>query len=133
MSIITKQIIINKLPLPDELIDIIKDYVFYNIINKTKKIKKIIMPIVDTIRIPHKTQLIWISKKHAYGNDRAEFCLNCGDYLWSYTCRITIKVICVCDINYTFSHSKLPLSGQNCIAKQMIKNAPVAHLRCDMV
>ena len=98
MSIITKQIFINKLPLPDELIVIIKDYVFYNIINKINKNKKIIMPIIDTIRIPHKTQLIWISEKHAYGNDRAEFCLNCGDYLWSYTCHITKKVICVCDL-----------------------------------
>ena len=97
MSIITKQTIIQKLPLPDELIDIIKDYTFINIITKTRELKNKIMSILVTIRIPDKTKLIWIRKRHAYGNERAEFCLKCGDYLWSYTCRVCKKIICNCD------------------------------------
>ena len=97
MSIITKQLIIQKLPLPDEIIDIIKDYAFYNIVDKTREFKKKIMTMLVTIRIPDKTKLIWIRKKHAFGNDRAEFCLKCGNYTWSYTCRISIKIICTCD------------------------------------
>lgn len=40
MPIISKQLIINSLNLPKVMIDIIKDYVFYNIINKTIKNKK---------------------------------------------------------------------------------------------
>lgn len=96
MSIITKQTIINKLPLPDELIDIIKDYTFYNIVNKTREFKNKIMQKLPTIRISHKTKLIWIRKRRAYGNERAEFCLKCGDYLWSYTCYVCKKVICKC-------------------------------------
>lgn len=97
MSIIIKQTIIQKLPLPNEVIDIIKDYTFYNIVNKTREFKNKIMSIIVTIRISHKTKLIWIRKKHVYGNERAEFCLKCGYYLWSYTCRISKKIICKCD------------------------------------
>ena len=101
MSIITKQTIIQKLPLPDELIDIIKDYTYYNIINKTKQTKNKLMPIIPTIRKYHKTKLIWVRKKHAYGNARAEFCLKCGDYLWSYTSGVCKKIVCKCDYPLT--------------------------------
>lgn len=101
MSIITKNIIINKLPLPDEVIDIIKDYAFINIVNKTREFKNKIMPILVTIRIPDETMFIWIRKRHVYGNERAEFCLICGDYLWSYTCRVCKKIICRCDYSLT--------------------------------
>ena len=97
MSCLIKQIIINNLPLPDELIDIIKDYAFINIINKTKQTKNKLLTMLVTIRISDKTKLIWIRKRHAYGNERAEFCLICGDYLWSYTCHISKKIICRCD------------------------------------
>ena len=100
MSIITKNIIIQKLPLPDEVIDIIKDYVFYNIITKTRELKNKIVEIVPTILKPDKTKLIWVRKRHVYGNERAEFCLKCGDYLWSYTCHISKKNICKCDNPY---------------------------------
>ena len=64
MSIITKNIIINKLPLPDELIDIIKDYTFINIITKTRESKNKIMQKLPTIRKYHKTKLIWIRKSY---------------------------------------------------------------------
>jgi len=100
MSIILKNIIIQKLPLPNEIIDIIKDYAFYNIITKTRESKNKIMQIVPIIRIYHKTKLIWVRKKHAYGNERAEFCLICGDYYWSYTNRISKKIICACGNPY---------------------------------
>ena len=101
MSIITKQTIIQKLPLPDEIIDIIKDYTFINIITKTRELKNKIMSILVTIRIPDKTKLIWIRKRRAYGNERAEFCLKCGDYLWSYTCYVCKKIVCKCDYPLT--------------------------------
>lgn len=100
MSCLIKQIIINKLPLLDELIDIIKDYAFINIVDKTRETKKKLLTMLVTIRIPNKTKLIWIRKKHTYGNERAEFCLKCGDYLWSYTCHISKKNICKCDNPY---------------------------------
>lgn len=39
MSIIAKQLVINKIPLPTDMIYIIKDYCFYNIVEETKKKK----------------------------------------------------------------------------------------------
>ena len=39
MSIVTKQLIMNEIRLPTVLIDIIKEYTFYNIVEETKKNK----------------------------------------------------------------------------------------------
>jgi hypothetical protein len=52
MNAITKKIlIINKLLLPNELIDIIKNYVFYNIIEETKKRKNKIISLFNSNNI----------------------------------------------------------------------------------
>jgi hypothetical protein len=52
MKEITKKIlIINKLLLPDELIDIIKNYVFYNIMEETKKRKNKIISLFNSNNI----------------------------------------------------------------------------------
>jgi len=48
---IKKIIIINELPLPNELIDIIKNYVFYNIIEETKKRKNKIISLFNSNNI----------------------------------------------------------------------------------
>ena len=50
-EIINKILIINKLPLPNELIDIIKNYVFYNIIEEAKKRKNKIISLFNSNNI----------------------------------------------------------------------------------
>ena len=40
MSVITKQLIINEIRLPTDMINIIKEYSFYNIVEETKKNKE---------------------------------------------------------------------------------------------
>ena len=50
-EIINKILIINELLLPNELIDIIKDYVFYNIIEEAKKIKNKIISLFNSNNI----------------------------------------------------------------------------------
>jgi hypothetical protein len=47
-EITKKNLIINKLLLPNELIDIIKEYVFYNIIEKVKKRKNEIISLFNS-------------------------------------------------------------------------------------
>ena len=50
-EISNKILIINELPLPNELIDIIKNYVFYNIIEETKKRKNKIISLFNSNNI----------------------------------------------------------------------------------
>lgn len=51
METTKKLLIINQLPLPNELIDIIKNYVFYDIIKESKKRKKRIISLFKSNNI----------------------------------------------------------------------------------
>lgn len=50
-EITNKILIINQLPLPNELINIIKEYVFYNIIEEAKKRKNEIISLFNSKKI----------------------------------------------------------------------------------
>jgi hypothetical protein len=90
MAIIRKQLIINKLHLPSEMIDIIKEYTFYNIRDKAKKRKdKLLSLINDTLYSPIKMRLslsewvFWIEEENNKGVQfQNNFCVKCGNYIY---------------------------------------------------
>lgn len=102
MSVI-KQIYINKIKLPKEIKDIIKDFLFYDIIKLTEKIKKKICLKINKSKFTCRTldkdseqysfYIVNESKLHSF-----RLCKNCGDYL---TPRNYIDIIprikCKCD------------------------------------
>jgi len=91
---IAKQLILNRLPLPAEIIDIVKDYAFHNIIDKTRKTKKtkdrIISLINNTEWTTFKHQyifspdewLFWIEEDPKSIQGQCTFCRKCGNYLF---------------------------------------------------
>jgi hypothetical protein len=91
MTAISKQLIINQLIkyLPKETIDIIKDYLFYNIIHKTIKYKNNALSLLSS-NILKKERAIMeghgclIIKILGNINFNCRFCNKCGDYLSSY-------------------------------------------------
>lgn len=94
MSIIVKQLLINHLliNLPKEIIDIIKDYLFYNIIYKTINHKKNILTLIDNssnknnqrLFETHGIYLINIVDNKRNIKFNCGFCNKCGDYLYSF-------------------------------------------------
>ena len=106
-EIINKILIINELLLPNELIDIIKDYVFYNIIEEVKKRKNKIISLFNSnnfyyskydfyytypiIRIIGISNTIFNKNKKKYNkNEKKEdikwyffltYCKTCGKYV----------------------------------------------------
>jgi predicted transcriptional regulator len=97
MSSITNQLIINKFCIPKEIIEIIKEYVFTNIINRTKKNKNKIISLINETRISPKNYnsilkplaktewLFCINENYKSIQYHSSFCIECGDYLNSYT------------------------------------------------
>ena len=94
MSIIVKQLHINQLliNLPKEIIDIIKDYIFYNIIHKTITHKKAILNLIDNSSNKNNRRLSETDGKYLINildnkrniNFNCRFCNKCGDYLYSF-------------------------------------------------
>jgi len=103
MSIIVKQLIINRIliNLPKEIIDIIKDYLFHNIIYKTITLKKNILTLIDSSSNKNNRRLfeedgiyvinILDNKRSIKFNCR--FCNKCGDYLYSFE---MTYYLCIC-------------------------------------
>jgi hypothetical protein len=95
MKEITKKIlIINQLLLPDELIDIIKNYVFYNIIDETKKGKNKIISLFNNNNIYYSKNETLINPDFPYpilymNNKKTDiqlyfmltYCETCGKYI----------------------------------------------------
>jgi hypothetical protein len=112
MKEITKKIlIINKLLLPDELIDIIKNYVFYNIIEETKKRKNKIISLFNNNNIYYSNNekpdrypdcpypiisLLTCDKKWYFF---LTYCKTCGKYVRMERLITYVKenLHCVCD------------------------------------
>jgi hypothetical protein len=91
MSIINKQLIINQLPLPIEMVDIIKEYTFYNIIQKAKNIKNKTMLFIQGsvssmggVNTNGEADRYWIGIHDEDGTWyiqlQSNFCLQCGNY-----------------------------------------------------
>jgi len=124
-SVHTKEAIIHHFPLPLEIVDIVKSFVFYdiktaNIIKKTKYNKLILTKVInesnvnnhvieqqrDFIELDHENMLFEPSGIWTFGYighpietlqiDQVKFCLNCGNYISGiYHMRIT----CNCENN----------------------------------
>lgn len=104
MSVISKQLVMSRLNLPSEVIDIIKDYCFDNIeyvakINK-KKINKAIKSF-EIVRANHDhTNPRW-GLEFPIGNKYGDkfmfdacFCEDCGNYKYNTVRRIHMNVSC---------------------------------------
>lgn len=104
MTTISKQLIINEFLLPKEIIDIIKEYAFYNIIVKTKKNKNKIISLINTtswspisqfnIPLSNKDWFFWLDKDNSTYQFQCHFCIKCGDYETSQT--NGMNLICKC-------------------------------------
>lgn len=94
-----KQLIIGKFDLPLDVINIIKDYAFCNLVEKLKDAKKQINNYIEMKKINHTTQFIWILEDKVR-LILAEFCPQCGNYRWSYTILVPNKIICFCQFHY---------------------------------
>lgn len=90
MPTIAKQLILSRLPLPAEIIDIVKDYAYQNIIDKARKTKdRIISLINNTEWSPLKFQyylgpdewLFWIEEDPKSIQYQCTFCRKCGNYM----------------------------------------------------
>jgi len=106
MSIIAKQLILNHMGLTPEIIELIKEYAFYDVIVKTKKCKNKIIVLINTafhtplnfIPILSTTAYIfWIHDNDENGAQfQSEFCVKCGDYLSDYLYHKTSNIVCKC-------------------------------------
>ena len=91
-EIIKKNLIINQLVLPNELINIIKEYVFYNIIEESKKRKNRIISLLNNknfyygkYHIPENSDfpypIICIDNKDREKYFNLTYCEQCGKYI----------------------------------------------------
>jgi hypothetical protein len=104
MSIIQKQLILNQLVgLTEEIIEIIKEFAFYNLIKKTRNNKnKIIFLINNTLYSPYHCRplleeniyLFWIHENENSPQFQNTFCTKCGNYVILY--QINPNIICRC-------------------------------------
>ena len=100
MASLHKQLILNGLPIPEELIRIIKDYIFLDIVSSDSKWKKdvIMRAIKQTVwcgrarpKVEDKGKLIfWIESSGP--QFQCDFCKKCGQYAYSSIDAIT----CLC-------------------------------------
>jgi len=109
MTTIVKQLIIKRFDLPEEIIDIIKEYAFYNIIDKTKKYKnKLVKLIENSMWTPVKfvplTVTGWLFWAEDDGDNsvqfQADFCIHCGNYLFSAGTINKQSMICKCYVDW---------------------------------
>lgn len=104
MTTISKQLLINEFHLPGEIINIIKDFTFYNIIDKTKKNKNKIISLINTtiwspisytmMELRDISYIFWLENDNTKYQYQCDFCTICGDYL--YTNTKETNVICKC-------------------------------------
>ena len=94
MTTIAKQLILSRLPLPAEIIYIVKDYAYQNIIDKTRKTKDRIISLINNtkwsplnyqLELQSNKWLFWIDSE---GNQSIQgqctFCERCGNYSDAY-------------------------------------------------
>lgn len=105
MNIIQKQLTLNQISLPFELIDIIKSYAFYNIMEKTKKIKNNIITLIKKTEwssfnfkenLESDSFLFWIDDFEKSVQFQMIFCEKCGEYTTENTHEHINKIMCNC-------------------------------------
>jgi hypothetical protein len=116
MSIIEKLLIINTIPLPNEILNYIKPFIFYDIIHKSRKIKnKVISLINSNLNSLHYSSSLskpsmWVFiviqndiKNYQHLSELnilckiGEFCLKCGNYSKFQIVRKNQNILCKCD------------------------------------
>jgi hypothetical protein len=114
MSIIVKkQVIINKIELPEDVLSIVKDYLFNDTskyMSKIKKKKNIILNQINTTAYSGKNFInndnnfkggwhFWVHNDKKCPQFQAYFCEKCGNYqyLSSLTYDAILKIMCDCD------------------------------------
>jgi hypothetical protein len=114
MSILTKQLIMNEIRLPMDMINIIKEYSFYNIVEETKKKKEKVCRAIVSAEFSRANRFnsdptysdndeSWMFgydyETNAYGEEiqlQATICSTCGNYI-HYCHDYTINsIICHC-------------------------------------
>ena len=103
MSSLEKQLVINSLKLPREIIRIINDYTFMDTImsNSKKKKNTIIQLINNTIwcgrarpkDIYNGITIFWIEEDYLCPQFQSKFCKKCGNY----ESLVVRKLLCQCD------------------------------------
>lgn len=100
MTLITKQLLIHQFDFPKEVLNIIKEFAFYDIIQNTKKNKNKIISSINSTKWSGKCDFddsvwhFWIEDDPSSSQLQANFCKNCGDYASFYE---NIKFVCRCD------------------------------------
>ena len=90
MTTIAKQLILSRLPLPAEIIDIVKEYAFQNIIDKARKTKDRIISLINNTEwsplnfkyyLGPDEWLFWIEEDPKSFQGQCTFCRKCGNYM----------------------------------------------------
>jgi hypothetical protein len=123
MSVIEKILIMNMLPIPDEVINYIKPFIFHDIIHKSRKIKNNMISMLNCnfnaehYSNPMTTPSEWIfiliqndTHSHLLHDTRLHdlrdlgiickmcmFCLKCGNYLKDNNHTYKQNILCKCD------------------------------------
>ncbi len=110
-TIVKKQLIINKINLPQDILNIIKDYAFYDTNKYMVKIKKkkniTLTQINSTVysgkhidnNFDRRCWIFWYKNDEKCPQFQAYFCTKCGNYinLSSLVYDNILKIICDCD------------------------------------
>ena len=111
-DIIKKQVIINKIKLPEDVLSIIKDYLFKDTLKymlKIKAKKNIILTQINNTEYSGKNVIsnnnlkvgwqFWVENDKKCRQFQAYFCVKCGnyDYLSCLTYDGILKIMCDCD------------------------------------
>ena len=97
-----KQLCINRLELPDELLSLIKDFAFWDIVSYTAFArKKIIHTLIHYTRWTYRTKqydryMFWIEEDPGCSQYQMVFCDTCGNYSQNHTQNVTEKIYCTC-------------------------------------
>lgn len=104
MSVITKQLIINHFDLPTEANDIIKEFAFHDVYQKTKQTKNRLIELINnTFDCPircgplHPTRYIFcMNEDYNSLQFQSTFCLKCGDFTFPIPRVASHNVKCNC-------------------------------------
>ena len=111
-DIIKKQVVINRIKLPYEVLSVVKDYIFNDnakYMSKIKEKKNIILRQINTTTYSGKNLIdnddfkgswqFWVENDENCPQFQAYFCIKCGNYqyLSSLTYDGILKIMCDCD------------------------------------
>jgi hypothetical protein len=111
-EIIKKQVVINRIKLPYEVLSVVKDYVFNDTVkymSKIKKKKNIILTQINNTEYSGKNLIsnnnlkvgwhFWVENDEKCRQFQAYFCTKCGnyEYLSCLTYDGILKIMCDCD------------------------------------